>query len=257
LNREFVFRAARHDCFFHDDFKAVLLVGGMGTRLRSVLPSVPKPLAAMGKQSFLELLVRQLRSQGLRRLVMCTGYLAEQIQTTLGDGRNWDVKIEYSTEPSPLGTGGAVKFAQAALEDSSDFLVMNGDSFVEADFRELLHFHRKRGCLMSMAVCRVEDASRYGTVQIDRHSRVIGFGEKTGDHVPGLVNAGVYIFNRQILEHIPEGPCSLERDVFPKILGQGVYAVEQKGMFIDIGTPEDYARARTLCDRLYASAVTS
>ena len=256
MNHEFVSRPARHDCFFDNDFKAVLLVGGMGTRLRSVLPSVPKPLAAMGNQSFLELLVRQLRSQGLRRLVMCTGYLAEQIQTTFGDGLNWDVMIEYSKEPSPLGTAGAVKLAQTALENSRDFLVMNGDSFVEADFHELLRLHRTRGCLMSMAVCRVEDASRYGTVQVDRNSRVIGFGEKTGDHVSGLVNAGVYIFNRQVLEHIPEGPCSLERDVFPEILGKGVYSVEQRGMFIDIGTPEDYARARTLCDRLYASAVT-
>ena len=242
---------------FDEDFKAVLLVGGRGTRLRPVLPSVPKPLASMGNQSFLELLIRQLRHQGLRHLVMCTGYLAEQIQTAFGDGNNWDVMIEYSKEPSPLGTAGAVKLARAALEASKDFLVMNGDSFVEADFREMLHLHRRRGALMSMAVCRVEDASRYGTVQVDRHSRVIGFGEKTGNRVPGLINAGVYIFNREVLKQIPEGPCSLERQVFPDMLENGIYAVEQRGMFIDIGTPEDYARARTICDRLYASAATS
>ena len=211
----------------------------------------------MGNRSFLELLVRQLRYQGLRRLVMCTGYLAEQIQAVFGDGRNWGVMIEYSEEPSPLGTAGALKLAQGSLEASSDFLVMNGDSFVEADFRELFHFHRRHGSLISMAVCRAEDASRFGTVRVDRGSRVTGFGEKTGEHVPGLVNAGVYIFNRQVLDHIPEGPCSLERQVFPEMLRNGVYALEQKGMFIDIGTPEDYARARAIYDRLYASVVTS
>jgi mannose-1-phosphate guanylyltransferase len=91
---------------------------------------------------------------------------------------------------------------------------------------------------------------------VDRHNRVIGFGEKTGDHAPGLVNAGAYIFNRQVLKYIPRGPCSLERHVFPEMLENGVYAVEQRGMFIDIGTPEDYARARTICHRLYPSAVT-
>ena len=95
-----------------------------------------------------------------------------------------------------------------------------------------------------MAVCRVEDASRFGTVKVDRHNRVIGFGEKTGGRVPGLVNAGVYIFNRDVLKHIPEGPWSLERQVFPEMLENGVYAVEQRGMFIDIGTPEEYERAR-------------
>lgn len=245
----------RADCLFEDDFKAVLLVGGMGTRLQSVLPSIPKPLASIGNQSFLELLVRQLRAQGLRRLVMCTGYLAEQIQAAFGDGRNWGVMIEYSREPSPLGTAGAVKLAQAALVSSRDFLVMNGDSFVDVDFHELLHLHRRRGGLISMAVCRVEDASRFGTVRVDGHNRVIGFGEKTGDRVPGLVNAGVYIFNREVLKHIPQGPCSLERQVFPEMLENGVYAVEQRGMFIDIGTPEDYARARTICHRLYASVI--
>jgi D-glycero-alpha-D-manno-heptose 1-phosphate guanylyltransferase len=256
-NHERISDAARPDRLFDEDFKAVLLVGGMGTRLRSVLQSVPKPLASMGNRSFLELLVRQLRSHGLRRLVMCTGYLPEQIQTVFGDGRNWDVMIEYSKEPSPLGTAGALKLAQASLETSRDFLVMNGDSFLEADLHELFQFHRRRGGLITMAVCRTEDASRFGTVRVDRDSRVTGFGEKTGEHVPGLVNAGIYIFNRQVLDHIPEGPCSLERQVFPQMLGKGVYALEQKGMFIDIGTPEDYARARAIYDRLYASVVTS
>ena len=112
----------------------MLLVGGLGTRLRSVVPSTPKPLAAVGGQSFLELLVRQLRNQGITNLVMCTGYLGEQVQSEFGDGRSWGVAIEYSQEMSPLGTAGAVKLAQAYLRDVPEFLVMNGDSFLEIDF---------------------------------------------------------------------------------------------------------------------------
>jgi NDP-sugar pyrophosphorylase family protein len=237
------------------DIPAVLLVGGMGTRLRSVVPSAPKPLASVGDQSFLELLVRQLQHQGIRRLVMCSGYLAEQIENKFGDGSAWDVSIEYSREEQPLGTAGALKLAQRYLQIASDFLVMNGDSFLEADFGQLVRFHRERKALATMAVVRVQDAGRYGTVRIDSGNRVIGFTEKTGTNAPGLINAGVYVFNRAIFEHIPDGPMSLERDIFPRILDRGVYALEQRGMFIDIGTPEDYARAQALCLQLSAAAL--
>ena len=233
---------------------AVLLVGGFGTRLRSVLPATPKPLAAIGKKSFLELLIRQLQSQGISRLVMCTGYLADQIESELGDGRDWGVAIEYSRELRPLGTGGALKLAEPLLKDSSDFLVMNGDSFLEADLRQLIEFHRQHRGLTTMAGVQVENASRYGTLRVDPEGRVVGFLEKTGGDGPGLINAGVYVFQRNIFDCIPEGPASLERDVFPRILDRGMYVLRQRGMFIDIGTPEDYARAQQLCDRLYEAA---
>jgi NDP-sugar pyrophosphorylase family protein len=235
--------------------KAVLLVGGLGTRLRSIVPSTPKPLASVGDKSFLELLVRQLRYQGIRSLVMCTGYLGDKIEDEFGDGESWGVTIEYSKELSPLGTAGAVKLAQSHLRDAPEFLVMNGDSFLEVDFNELIRFHHQHGGLISMAVLRVGNAARYGTVQIGAEGRVIGFTEKTGDEASGTVNAGVYVFDRTVLEHIPEGPASLERDVFPKVLSLGVYAMEQRGVFIDIGTPEDYARAQQLRDRLYETAL--
>jgi D-glycero-alpha-D-manno-heptose 1-phosphate guanylyltransferase len=236
------------------DVIAVLLVGGAGTRLRSVVASTPKPLASVGGQSFLELLVRQLRHQGIRRLIMCSGYLADQIENKFGDGSVWDLTIEYSKEELPLGTAGAVKLAQHHLAEASDFLVMNGDSFLEIDFGQLIQFHRERKGLVSVAVVPVEDAARYGTVRVDSCHRVVGFKEKTGAAGPGLINAGVYVFNRAILEHIPAGPVSLERDVFPSVLDRGIYALEQHGMFIDIGTPEDYARAQAICEQLSAAA---
>jgi D-glycero-alpha-D-manno-heptose 1-phosphate guanylyltransferase len=236
------------------EIPAVLLVGGMGTRLRSVLPSTPKPLARVGNLPFLQLLVRQLRSQGIRRIVMCTGHLAEQIEEEFGDGHKWDLEIDYSKELKPLGTAGAVKLAERYLQNVSEFLVMNGDSFLELDFREFVRFHRQRGGLIGMAVRKVSDAARYGSVQLDANHRVLGFSEKTSDSVPGVVNGGVYVFNPAILQEIPAGPASLERDIFPRALDRGVYAFDQQGMFIDIGTPEDYARAQALAENLYQAA---
>lgn len=237
------------------DIRVLLLVGGMGKRLRSVISQTPKPLASVGDASFLDLLLQQLRSQGFRHLVMCTGYLAEQIEEHFGNGSQWGVYIEYSRETTPLGTAGAVKLAaQKHVPQDSSFIAMNGDSFVELDFNELVRFAQQHRSLVNMAVLQVDNAARYGTVKIDSECRVIGFSEKTGIEAPGLVNAGVYVFDRAILQHIPEGPASLENDVFPKLLGRDIYALQQRGMFIDIGTPEDYGRAQEIVDRLYKAA---
>jgi D-glycero-alpha-D-manno-heptose 1-phosphate guanylyltransferase len=234
--------------------KAALLVGGFGTRLRPVVAGTPKVLARVGRMSFLELLIGQLRAQGIRRLVMCTGYLAEQIESEFGDGRARGVAIEYSREEQPLGTAGAIKLAEHYLQDVPQFLVMNGDSFLEVNFSDLMDFHCSHRAMATMAVVRVEDSSRYGTVRVDAAGVVIGFEEKTGSVAPGLVNGGVYIFNQVVLQHIPLPSASLERDVFPALLDRGLYAQEQHGMFIDIGTPADYARAQELSDSLKAAA---
>jgi D-glycero-alpha-D-manno-heptose 1-phosphate guanylyltransferase len=226
---------------------AILLVGGQGTRLRSVVSSQPKSLAAIGEKPFLELLVRQLRSQGIRRLVMCTGYLGDQIESTFGDGRDWDVSIQYSKEDSPLGTAGALRLARHHVQDAAEFLVLNGDSFLEVDFHDLLSFHRGLGnAAATLAVLQVEDAGRYGTVRIGEGNRIVAFAEKTGEQAPGMINGGVYVFDRAIWSYIPQGPASLETGVFPQLLGQGMYALPQSGTFIDIGTPADYARAQEL-----------
>jgi len=236
------------------DMKAVLLVGGLGTRLRPVVGSTPKPLASVGNRPFLELLIRQLRQQGIRRLVLCTGYQAEEMERELGDGSAWDVSIEYSREPSPMGTAGAVRFAEPLLRDVQDFLVMNGDSFMEMDFRELAEFHRRCGGVASMAVFCIKNEKRYGTVKLGDEGRVAGFLEKSEGEAEGLVNAGIYVFNRRIFDFLPGGPASLEKDVFPKLPAHGLFACEQHGVFIDIGTPDDYARAQLLFDRLNEAA---
>lgn len=238
------------------DLPALLLVGGMGTRLRPVISSIPKPLAPIGDIPFLQLLVLQLRSQGIRRMVLCTGFQAEQIKDEFGDGRKWDVSIEYSNEASPLGTAGAIKLAAGCLPPTSDFLVMNGDSFLEFDFRELIRFHQAHHGLATVAVRRVKDAARYGTVHVDGQNRIVRFSEKLGNPEPGLINGGVYVFKREVLRHIPEGPVSLEKDVLPGLLEHGAFALEQSGMFIDIGTPDDYARAQALYHSLSQTAIS-
>ena len=233
---------------------ALLLVGGLGTRLRPVLSSTPKPMAPIGDVPFLELLVLQLRSQGIRRIVMCTGFQAEQIEKQFGDGSRWNVAIEHSKETHPLGTAGAIKHAARLLNHASDFLVLNGDSFLEMDFRELMGFHRQHAGWASIAVRRVPDAARYGTVHVDEEGRIVRFSEKLGLPEPGLINGGVYVFKKEVLEAIPEGSASLEKDVLPALLAHGAFALEQDGLFIDIGTPEDYARAQALHERLSRAA---
>jgi NDP-sugar pyrophosphorylase family protein len=199
----------------------------------------------VGDVPFLELLVLQLQSHGLRHLVMCTGFHADQIQQEFGDGRKWNVTIAYSEEKSPLGTAGAIKLAEQFLVSASEFVVMNGDSFLELDLQRLIQFHREKGGWATIAVRPVPDAARYGTVQVDGEKRVVRFSEKLGIQEPGLINGGVYVFHREILGKIPDGPSSLERDVLPSLLKHGVFAMEQNGIFIDIGTPEDYARAQS------------
>jgi len=237
-----------------EDIPAILLVGGLGTRLQSVLPSTAKPMARIGEAPFLELLVRQLRSQAIGHLIMCTGHLAEQVEAEFGNGHKFGVSIVYSKESQPLGTAGAIKFATNHLGEASDFLVMNGDSFLELNIGKLLRFHREHQGLATIALCRVSDAARYGLVDTDPWHRVTGFREKTGLSGPGTINGGVYVFKRETLGSIPDGPASLERDVFPKLLARGIYALEQPGMFIDIGTPEDYIRAQTLSQSLNLAA---
>jgi NDP-sugar pyrophosphorylase family protein len=234
--------------------KAVLLVGGLGTRLRSAVPNLPKALASVGGRPFLELIIKQLTTQGVHQLILCTGHLADQIEANLGDGRELGVSVEYSKETVPLGTAGAIKLAQSYLQGESDFLVLNGDSFVEIDLCKFITLHREQRVPATMAVVNVANANRYGTVRINPTNRITGFIEKNGQNLPGIINAGIYLFDSSILSKIPDGPSSLERDIFPSLLMSGVLAVEQAGMFIDIGVPEDYSRANAMSRRLAAAA---
>lgn len=238
------------------EIPAALLVGGMGTRLRSVLPSTPKTLALVAERPFLELIFRQLVLQGVQNVILCTGHLADQVEACFGDGHQFGLRIQYSREFEPLGTSGAIKLAHKYLENAPEFLVLNGDSFVQFDLRRFLRLHREKGGVATLAAIEVEDASRYGTICLGDDNQVLSFHEKSEFRNAGLVNAGAYIFNSRIFQRLPNVvPASLERDVFPELIHHGLFAFVTSGPFIDIGTPEDYRKAQAISQDLYKAAI--
>jgi D-glycero-alpha-D-manno-heptose 1-phosphate guanylyltransferase len=227
---------------------AFILCGGLGTRLRSVVSDCPKSMALIGSRPFLEIQILQLRSQGIRRIVLGTGYLSEQIENYFQDGAAWDLEITYCREPGPLGTGGAIRLAVEQLSDPA--LILNGDSFCECDFRGLAQFFEDRHADFVMVTRQIENADRYGRVKTGEENRLAGFQEKNENGQPGLINCGIYLCRRDIIEAIPAGrPVSFEKEVVPAALARGCYVFETSGIFIDIGIPDDYRRAQTLLAR--------
>lgn len=232
-----------------DDMQALILAGGTGTRLRSLVSDRPKPMASIGDMPFLELQLRWLRDHGIRRFIFCVGYLHEQIRSYFGDGSRWNVEVDYSIEKTLLGTGGALKRVERVVE--GPFLALNGDSFLEFDPTPLVRFHRQRKarhprCLGTLTLTAVPDTREFGSVEVDPGGRILCFQEKNEQAAgPGLVNAGVYVLEPGLLTSI-EGDrrVSLERETFPSILRQGfqLYAYRAEGFFADIGTPFGYRR---------------
>ena len=219
---------------------ALILVGGKGTRLKNCVSDRPKPMADVSGRPFAEWLVLALRAQGLRRVVFCTGHKAGVIRAHFGDGSNWEMDIACSQEPSPLGTAGAIRYAVAHVH-TDPFLILNGDSYCPADFRRMCEFHRQNRARATLWLVSMDDCRRYGSVETDDRGQVLGFREKSETAEPGQINAGIYLLQREVVESIPPGRAvSIEREVFPGLIGRGLYAVAGDGPFIDIGTPESY-----------------
>jgi D-glycero-alpha-D-manno-heptose 1-phosphate guanylyltransferase len=218
--------------------KAIILAGGEGTRLKEVISDIPKPMAPIAGKPFLEYLVMQLRHGDIRDIILSTGYRKEVVKNYFGTGEKWGARISYSEEDVPLGTGGAVKKALDLLEIGPT-IVLNGDSFLEADIMKLIVFHKTKNACATICLAFMEDTSRYGRVEIDSEGGVLCFAEKAAGS-PGFINGGIYIFNKEILTSIPEGKVSLETEVLPQLVGRGLYGMETKGFFRDIGIPEDY-----------------
>ncbi len=232
------------------DFTAIILAGGLGTRLRTVVPDKPKVLAPVAGRPFVTYLLDQLARTGIRRVVMSTGHLAEQFADAIGlEYRG--LEIAYAQEPEPLGTGGAIKFAGSHV-DSPQVLVMNGDSYFDADLAAYMQWHRAGGQDASLLLVEVPDASRFGTVELKADGvHVAAFLEKQPNEVPGHINAGVYLLRAEMLDEIPAGKCSIERDVFPRWLGErDVRAWVTDGDFIDIGVPDDFQRSHDFMVRV-------
>lgn len=215
-----------------------ILAGGLGTRLREAVADKPKVMAEVNGRPFLTYLLDRLANAGAHRVVLCTGYLAELVSSILGD-RYQNIELLYSQEFEPLGTGGALRLALPML-DSDPVLVMNGDSFCDADFSLFEEQHRTCGAKASLVLSHVDDIRRYGSVALASDNAITKFTEKGNRQGDGLINAGIYLLARSIIEAIPPGQTvSLERDIFPSLIGNGLYGFPQPGKFLDIGIPAD------------------
>jgi D,D-heptose 1,7-bisphosphate phosphatase len=219
-----------------------VLAGGMGTRLRSVVADRPKVMAEIGGRPFITYLFDQLGAAGFRSVVLCTGYLGEQIEAFFG-ARYADLRLRYSRERQPLGTAGALRLALPLLE-SDPVLVLNGDSFCQAQLRDFVSSYSVRRARAGLVAARVDDARRYGTLTVRDDEMVLQFSEKGKQSGPAWINGGVYLLARELIASVrPATAVSLEYEVFPSLAGAGLFAFPSSGRFLDIGTPEDFALA--------------
>jgi mannose-1-phosphate guanylyltransferase len=236
---------------------AVILVGGLGTRLRPLTDRTRKDMLPLVDRPQLAYTFDHLRRFGVTRAIVSCGYLPTQIQEHFGD-RYGDLALEYRIEDEPLGTGGAIRFAADGIDEA--FLALNGDSLRETDLDALVRFHRERGGRATILLTPVEDPSRYGLVRLHGDGRVRSFLEKPRPEEidTNLINAGLYVLEPDVLDLIPPGrPVSIEREVFPQLVEEGaVHGVALPGYWLDIGTPDAYLQAhRDVLERNFVTDV--
>ena len=227
----------------------IVLCGGKGERLRSVVSDRPKVLAEVGGRPFLAHVLHRLIDDGASEVFLSTGYRADMVAEFVRESGDWTVPVHCLAEPEPLGTAGALRYvcAEAALTET--FFVLNGDTWFDGALGDLGAFHAEHRARLSIALVEVEDGSRYGQVRHDAQSgQVTSFEEKGQNAAPGWINAGLYRIEPSVIDLIPAGrKCSLEREIFPRLIGDGLYARGfDVASFLDIGTPEDFDRAQEL-----------
>ena len=223
--------------------QALILAGGEGTRLRPLTSTVPKPVVPLVDRPFIAFMLEWLRAHGVDDIVMSCGHLASGVRDVLGDGSAFGVRLRYMEEPRPLGTGGALKLAEPLLDER--FLMLNGDVLSDIDLGAQLRLHEQHGARATLALVPVEDPSAYGLVRTTADGAVTEFVEKPApDQIDtDNISAGAYVLERSVLELLEPGqPASIERDVFPRLVGHGLYACVSDAYWLDIGTPEGYLR---------------
>jgi mannose-1-phosphate guanylyltransferase len=227
--------------------QAIVLVGGEGTRLRPLTADVPKPAVTLVDRPFLAYAIEWLAAHGVTEVVLACGFLPDVLREALaGEEARAGVEITYVAEPEPLGTAGAIRFAADALGERLEerFLALNGDVLADLDLSALLRAHEERGARATIALHPVDDSSAYGLVRCDGEGEVLEFLEKTGEAVPGEINAGAYVLDRTVLDLVSPGEAvSIEREVFPRLVGDGLYGLLLDGYWMDIGTPDRYLQA--------------
>jgi mannose-1-phosphate guanylyltransferase len=225
--------------------QALILVGGEGTRLRPLTSTMPKPVVPLVDRPFIGYMLEWLAGHGVDDVIVSCGFMADSIRTVLGDGSEWGVKLRFLEEPSPLGTGGALKFAEELLQER--FFMLNGDVLTDIDLSAQLREHERTGARATLALIPVEDPSAYGLVRRHGDGSVKEFVEKPGPEQvdTDLVNAGAYILHRDVLAQMPPAGTrvSIEREVFPALVGNGLFGYVADGYWLDIGTPERYLQA--------------
>jgi mannose-1-phosphate guanylyltransferase len=225
--------------------KAVILVGGLGTRLRPLTYNTPKSLVPVLNKPFLEYVLRRLKEHGVDEVILALSHLAPPIEACFGNGAKLGLKINFVLEKSPMGTAGAVKNVAKLVSDS--FFVLNGDIFSDLDFSAMLAFHRKNKAMVTISLTPVDNPTHYGLIETDIRNRVTRFLEKPKPEevTTHMINAGTYVLEPGVLDLIPTGQdYSFERQLFPAMLSEGeaVYAFSSSGYWIDIGNPEKYSQ---------------
>ncbi|MGV8116083.1 MULTISPECIES: nucleotidyltransferase family protein [Methanothrix] len=229
--------------------KAVILAGGLGTRLKPYTTVFPKPLMPIGESPILEIIVKQLKAKGFNEITLAVGHLSELIMAFFNNGSKYGLKIEYSKEEKKLGTAGGLGLLKNKLVD--DFLVMNGDVLTGLDFSEFLEFHKKTGSIATIALNRRHVDIDFGVVELDENRTLIGYIEKP--KIDYLVSMGVYAFNESILEYIPSHEYLDIPDLMKRLLSEGekVNGFIHDGYWLDIGRPDDYIKANEDIQKIY------
>jgi mannose-1-phosphate guanylyltransferase len=225
---------------------AILLVGGMGTRLMPLTSKTPKPMLQVAGVPFTEHQIRKAAQAGISEIVLATSYKAELFEPYFGDGRKFGIKIKYAVEESALGTGGGIRNAASLLEDCDQVVIFNGDVLSGHDLSAQIQFHINNKADVTLYLTKVEDARAYGCVELLADNQVKSFLEKMENPVSNLINAGCYIFSRKVIDQIPANQVvSVERDTFPSFLSSGVkvYGYLDNSYWLDIGNPHALVKA--------------
>lgn len=222
--------------------EAILLAGGLGTRLRSVVSDRPKPMALIEGKPFMEYVVQGLVNHGITDIIFAVGYKGSMVEEYFKDGTGFGVRVSYAYEETLLGTAGAIKNAARFVTGDRAF-VLNADTFYQMDYSRLVSMMDEKGLDMTLVLREVPDISRYGQAVLEDY-RLTGFNEKTSEALPGTINGGVYLMKKSLIDEIPEGRVSLENDMIPRWLKEkkNLGGFVNEGYFIDIGIPEDYFR---------------
>jgi mannose-1-phosphate guanylyltransferase len=222
--------------------QALILAGGLGTRLRPLTSTIPKPVVPLVGRPFISYMLEWLRSHGVDDVILGCGHMADGVRGVLGGGESLGIRLRYIEEPEPLGTGGALKFAEDLLDER--FFMLNGDVLTDIDLTAQLEQHERTGARATLALYPVDDPSAYGLVRCGPDNSVREFIEKPGAEqtVTDMINAGAYIIERRVLDDMaPAGTnISIEREVFPTLVGRGLFGYPADGYWLDIGTPDRY-----------------